>query len=410
VPRSDNSSTTQSRTVAGLDCGRSERVSYREAGAAQRAATARANQLADRPTAADRCVLDAVFSLTTTYSKLTEFVFVAQVADLAGVHRVTAGESIRKLAAGGVIVWVPGRGRRSRSLIGVHDATREKEAAAASFSENGKGSREEPEKEVTVTSPSRREQENEKKALVKTAAGRALGASLARSRAKARCGADAPLPAEGFELEDEQEQSSWVTGETPSVAHLVAASSADRQSAATTVAELERDDDRQVDGDAGYSEPAVGAGHGDVPNRDAGPAPVPPKLQAALPARLNADVVRLAAKHFETAPLAVLAIAGRATTADDPPGYFASALRGSIQGDELADRQAQLQHEATGQEPRKAITGARWVRGETGATYLRDPLGTDKPPPDYGWPYPPPTPEEILEARKASQQATDRDH
>jgi len=385
------------------DGGRSERVSYRDAGAAQRAASARANQLADRPTAADRCVLDAVFALTTTYSKLTEFVYVAQVASLAGVHQITAGESIRKLAAAGVIVWVPGRGRRSRSLIGVHDATREKEAAVTSFSENGKGSLEEPKKEAAVASSTRREQENEKKALAKTAGRQALSASPARSRAKARCAADAALPAEGFELEDEQERSFWVGGETPIVpAYPAPATSVDRQSAATTVAELERDDgDRQVDGDA------------DVPKCDSGPAPIPPELQAALPARLNADIVRLAKDHYAETPLAVLAIAGRATTADDPPGYFASALRGSIRDDELVDRQAQLQHEATDQEPReprKAITGARWVRGETGATYVRDPLGTDKPPPGYGWPYPPPTPEEILEARNASKQATDRDH
>jgi len=394
--------------VAGLDGGRSERVSYREAGAAQRAATARANQLADRLTARDLRVLGAVFAETTTYSKLTAFVYIAKVAELAGVHRPDAGKSIRKLAELGIIVWVPGRGRQSKSLIGMPADTAKRERQALSFTESGR----EPEKRATVAPPTRREQENEKKALAKTAAGRAIGASPARSRAKARCAADAALPAEGFEPEDKEKRSSWVTGEPPTVpAYPAPATSVNRQSAATTVAELERDDgDRQVDGDAGYSAPGSSdpTGHDDVPaaRLNETPSTVPPELKLALPRRLNADIVRLAAEHYAATPLAVLAIAGRATTADDPARYFSTSLRGSIQNDELNDRQAQLEHEATDpepREPRKAITGARWVRGETGATYVQDPLGTDQPPPGYGWPHPKPTPEEILEARNASK-------
>jgi len=366
------------------DGGRSERVSYREAGAAQRAASARANQLADRPTAADRCVLDAVFALTTTYSKLTEFVYVAQVAALAGVHQITAGESIRKLAAAGVIVWVPGRGRRSKSLIGVHDATREKEAA--------------------VTSLTRREQENEKKELVKTAAGRALGASPARSRAKARCAADAALPAcSESELEDEEKKSFWVTEVTPTVTYPASALSADRQSEAVAVAEPEElgDDDRQVHGDVRYSapgdsEPTVGASHGDVP----------PELRLALPAGLNRDVVRLAAEHFETTPLAVLNHAERAAALGrEPERLFAASFGRAVENDELGDLQARLVHEAADPEPSerpKTITGCRQIRGSHSSRCEFDPLGTDQPPHD--WPHSRPTYEQILEARQNASQ------
>jgi len=383
--------------VAGLDGGRPGGVRYREAGAAQRAASARANQLADRLTARDLRVLGAVFAETTTYSKLTAFVYIAKVAELAGVHRPDAGKSIRKLAELGIIVWIPGRGRRSKSLIGVPAATEKRERQSLPFTESGKESGQGSEKRATVAPPTRRE-ENEKKAKAlamaslgnkNPLAGRALSASPARSRAKARCAAVAALPvASESELEDEEKRSSWVGGETPTVpAHPDSVTSAIRQSAATTVAELERDD-------------------ADVPARpEATPTPVPPELQAALPARLNLDVVKLAAEHYATTPLAVLNHAERAAaTGTDPERYFAVAFGRAVENDELGELQARLVHEAADPEPSerpKTITGCRQIRGTHSSRCEFDPLGTDQTPHD--WPHPKPTYEQILEARNASQ-------
>lgn len=108
------------------------------AGAAQRAASARANQLADQLTGRDHRVLGAVYALTTTYSKLTEFVYTAKVAELAGIDRSDAGRSIRKLATLGIIVWVPGRGRRSKSLIGVPADTEKVGCQSPPFKETEK--------------------------------------------------------------------------------------------------------------------------------------------------------------------------------------------------------------------------------------------------------------------------------
>jgi len=388
------------------DGGRSERVSYREAGAAQRAASARANQLADRLAARDHRALCAVFAETTTYSKLTAFVYVEQIAELAGLDRSDAGKSIRKLAELGIIVWVPGRGRQSKSLIGVPATTEKRGYTPPSIQATEKGGTHEPETRVPVTPPTRREQENEKKAkaiAIEKAGRQALSASPARASAKARCAADAALPAEGFELEDEQEQSFWVGGETPTVpAYPASALSADRQSAATTVAELEElgDGGRQVGGVAGYSapgnsEPTVGASHGDVP----------PELRLALPAGLNRDVVRLAAEHFETTPLAVLNHAERAAALGrEPERLFAASFGRAVENDELGGLQARLVHEAADPEPSerpKTITGCRQVRGSHSSRCVFDPLGTDQPPHD--WPHPKPTYEQILEARNASQ-------
>jgi len=318
--------------VTGLDGGRSERVSYRDAGAAQRAATARANQLADRPTAADRCVLDAVFALTTTYSKLTEFVYVEQVAELAGVHRVTAGESIRKLAAAGVIVWVPGRGRRSKSLIGVHDATRKKEAAVTSLSEDGKGSREEPEKEVTVTSPTRREQENEKKAktLVKEkAVSSALGASSARSRARTTSAiAEVAAPAAGISLEEKSK--SYEKSLDPYLA-LVAA--ADGGAAGDDAADATAIGGADQDADVRTFEPERGVDP--LPTA----APRPPELVAlfnGLPgAELNEGTMVRAAELYAIDATVIRGVFDRASTKNNPAAYAHTALS-RITEDELA--------------------------------------------------------------------------
>jgi len=392
-----------------------------------RAAVAKANS--HRLTDIQHRVVLAFLSSTAAWTKFEDHTSVAEIAKLAGLEPDATGDhrSVRRALARltelGILEWQPAQGRGKKSTLRLPSATGENRTHRdVQFSENENrtnGTAKTGHPGCPATEEIRTEELLAKASLVKEKEGRqALSASPARSRAKARCAADAALPAEGFELEDEQEQSSWVTEETPTVpAYPATATSAIRQSEAVAVADHD-DGGRQVGGGgsenmtavSGFrnsapddSEPTIGASHGDVPNRDPEPAPVPPKLQAALPARLNADIVRLAAEHYTETPLAVLAIAGRATTADDPPGYFSSALRGSIRDDELVARQAQLETQAADQEPReprKAITGARWVRGETGATYVRDALGTDRPPPGYGWPYPKPTPEEILEARQ----------
>ncbi len=94
---------------------RAPRASYAEAGAAMRRALQRAgvNDLSR----SDWRVLGAAIYLTASYSRTVDFIYVAQVVRLAGLSERRAGESLRRLAAFGVIEWEPGRGRGKPSLL-----------------------------------------------------------------------------------------------------------------------------------------------------------------------------------------------------------------------------------------------------------------------------------------------------
>jgi hypothetical protein len=69
-------------------------------------------------TRADWRVLGAVLTLTASYSRTVDFVFVADVARLAGLKTErSASRSIGRLIRFGVIEWEPGRGRGQPSLL-----------------------------------------------------------------------------------------------------------------------------------------------------------------------------------------------------------------------------------------------------------------------------------------------------
>jgi DNA-binding transcriptional ArsR family regulator len=108
------------------------RVAYRRAGAAQRAASRRAN---DAPglRQADRRLLDAVFAYTTTYSKLTDHVSVTQLAEAAGLSERQVRRSLRRLREVGVIEHVPGRGRGRLTVVGVPEADAKADRPSATF-------------------------------------------------------------------------------------------------------------------------------------------------------------------------------------------------------------------------------------------------------------------------------------
>lgn len=103
--------------MAERENGQPDRVDYRVAGAAQRAATHRARR--HRLTSTDRRVLLGAFNLTTTYSKVADWVHIDQVAAEAGVHRADAGKSLRKLDRLGILGWESSQGRRGKSLLSV---------------------------------------------------------------------------------------------------------------------------------------------------------------------------------------------------------------------------------------------------------------------------------------------------
>ena len=95
----------------------SDRDPYRDCGAAMRAAVERANAIRPQLKAAQRRVLDAVLVLTASFSRLSDEVYVADVAAIAQVHERTARKALLRLAAEGVIEWTPRRGQRARSTL-----------------------------------------------------------------------------------------------------------------------------------------------------------------------------------------------------------------------------------------------------------------------------------------------------
>jgi hypothetical protein len=90
------------------------REAYAVCGAASRLARARAREARLTPT--EWAVLSVVEDLTVSYSRLSEAVTAGQVARLARLdatdeRHTRTRRALRKLAAAGVIVWVPGSGR-----------------------------------------------------------------------------------------------------------------------------------------------------------------------------------------------------------------------------------------------------------------------------------------------------------
>jgi len=116
--------------VPGRDNGRPERDGLVEVMAAQRAAIARANQ--HRLTDIQHRVLLAVFALISSWSRLEDVVYVAQVATHAGLEPDADGDhrSVRRAIARlnelGVIEWEPGRGSGKRSTLRLPEAAHER--------------------------------------------------------------------------------------------------------------------------------------------------------------------------------------------------------------------------------------------------------------------------------------------
>lgn len=91
---------------------------YPDVCAAMRRAIERANRvhLSD----GERRVFNAVIMLTASWSKLSDHVYRAQIATLAGnVSEKTASRALNKLDVLGIIVWQPVKGRRRKSLLGL---------------------------------------------------------------------------------------------------------------------------------------------------------------------------------------------------------------------------------------------------------------------------------------------------
>jgi hypothetical protein len=93
------------------------RAPYATVGAAMRQAIARANG-AELSPGLQRTLL-AVLHLTASWSKLSDPVYVGEVAQLAGLGDRQTRKSLTRLSALGVIVWVPRRGHGVRSLVGL---------------------------------------------------------------------------------------------------------------------------------------------------------------------------------------------------------------------------------------------------------------------------------------------------
>jgi hypothetical protein len=96
-----------------------ERVAYSRAGRAARQANARAVALGDELSRADWLVLVAVILATTSYSRLVDRVEQRQLVATSGVSARQVRRSLGRLAEGGVLIWVPGRGSGVLTVVGV---------------------------------------------------------------------------------------------------------------------------------------------------------------------------------------------------------------------------------------------------------------------------------------------------
>ena len=101
---------------------------YMEAGAALRRSAERAAKKKNpRLNGSDHRVLLVVHSQTASYSKLSDFTSVAQIAKLADLdHRdpqfKETKKSLKKLHEAGAIVWQPARKHGQRSLVSLPSA------------------------------------------------------------------------------------------------------------------------------------------------------------------------------------------------------------------------------------------------------------------------------------------------
>jgi hypothetical protein len=121
-----------------------ERAPYRVAASAARDALERARDLGC--SLEEHVALEAVVSLTALYSKLTDDVAVAVIAERARLHPKNMARALRRLRDLGVITYEPGRGRGNVSRVGLR--VPETGAAEAPVFEGKKGSRSAPEKGV----------------------------------------------------------------------------------------------------------------------------------------------------------------------------------------------------------------------------------------------------------------------
>jgi hypothetical protein len=108
------------------------RVTYPQAGAAQRAACRRANETPDLRVS-DWRVLCAVFGLTTSYSRLRDAVSVALLVVASGLSERQVRRSLARLREAGVVVHVPGRGRGRLTVVGVPEADGKAATPSAAF-------------------------------------------------------------------------------------------------------------------------------------------------------------------------------------------------------------------------------------------------------------------------------------
>ena len=135
----------------------SGRASYAAAAEPARAAFRKARKLGC--TLEEHVALDAVVSFTALYSKLGDYVSVAQIAEAAGLHPKNAASALARLAAKEVIQYRPGSGRGNLSWVGLpaekgaEEAplyADEKAAREAPLCAAEKGSRSDPEKGASL--------------------------------------------------------------------------------------------------------------------------------------------------------------------------------------------------------------------------------------------------------------------
>jgi hypothetical protein len=95
-----------------------ERVKYAIACAAARQANARAQEIDELSVGDWKVFTNLVLEVTQGYSKLADYVAVAQLTP-AGMDERTARRAVKKLASRGIINYKPGSGRGNRSIVGL---------------------------------------------------------------------------------------------------------------------------------------------------------------------------------------------------------------------------------------------------------------------------------------------------
>src|SRR5438128_2549671 len=124
-----------------------ERAPYAVVGAAQRAAITKATKTTPKLRMRDMWVLNAIFAMVTSYSRLSDRVTQEQLAGAAGIggspatQRTEVKRALARLRDAGIIEYEAARGRGRASVVGLPPACGDVAAGSAPTKKGGSSTR-----------------------------------------------------------------------------------------------------------------------------------------------------------------------------------------------------------------------------------------------------------------------------